>query len=177
MVLSRLAGSGGNPFMKKVLTIVVAMLLIFLLARWIWHQFLQSDEDKIRVIIAEASENVADRNLLPLFKDFSPDFRDDHGLDLSTLQGLTYRVFGRTDAFRPETDIQDIQIGPDGQRARVAMTIQLYPVRQGETGPEIFQAVRRSNLFYILFVKEGGDWQVWRSGREPFGASDDTPNL
>jgi hypothetical protein len=165
----------GYPFMKKLLTIAVVILMVFLLGRWIWHQFLQSDEDKIRSIIAEASENVADRNLLPLFKDFSRDFHDDHGLDLSTLQALTYRVFGRADAFRPETEIQDIQMDDDRQRARVTMTVRLYPIREGETGPEIFQAVRRSNLFFVVFVKEGGDWKVWRSAREPQNAGDETP--
>jgi|GEM_PF-5129135 len=163
--------------MKKAMTLLLGILILFLLGRWIWHQFLQSDEDKIRTIIADATENVTRRNILPLFKDFAGDFRDDHGLDLPTLQALTYRTFGRADAFEATTDIEEIRIDSERGSAVVRMSIRLYPVRDGVTGPEIFQAVRRSNLFYVLFVERNGDWKVFRSAREPMPDEDLPPNL
>ncbi|MBN2430399.1 MAG: hypothetical protein JXQ27_02940 [Acidobacteria bacterium] len=153
--------------MKKVLIILLGLLILFLTGRWIWYQFVQSDEDKIRAIISDATTHVAQRKLLPLFKDFAPDFHDDHGLDLPTLQALTYRVFGRAEAFEATTDIQDIRIDSVRDHAVVRLTIRLFPVQRGVTGPEIFQAARRSNLFYVLFVRKGGDWKVLRSAHDP----------
>jgi hypothetical protein len=148
---------------KRILLLAVLLILSTLAVRWFVLEFIISDETKIRWIIEDATENLAERNLLGLFSDFSSSFKDDSGLDLPTLQALTYRFLGRVSSVEATADVRRIQVEDD--RAEVEIEAFVIPTREGIRQPELFGARRGTNIFIVHFRVENGRWKVFRSNR------------
>ncbi|MBI3828042.1 MAG: hypothetical protein HY291_00905 [Planctomycetes bacterium] len=61
--------------LRLVLLGIVAALLLFLLGAWVYHAFLESPEDKIRVALNAAAQGARDRNPSHVTEILSEDFQ------------------------------------------------------------------------------------------------------
>ena len=149
--------------MKRIFLIAVFLVLSALAVRWFVLEFIISDETKIRWIVEDATENLIERNLLGLFSDFSSSYTDDSGLDLPTLQALTYRFLGRVSGVEATAQVRQVLV--EGDRAEVEIEAFVIPLRDGIRQTELFGNRRGTNSFIVHFRIENGRWKVFQSNR------------
>ena len=143
----------------KWLKYAVGLVVLVLLAWWVREKFFISDETRVRRQLAVMTKAVQGSGMLTLEGCIATDYRDDHGLERSTLIMAirTYRMqYERLLIFLSELTVE---MQPDGQTAKVAFIAKvLAQPRGGLIDSEMF-----TDRFRVYFRKTDGRWLMYRA--------------
>lgn len=151
---------------KKISLAAVILVSVYFLFGWINSTFLSSDEEKIRQIIVNGDEAFERKSFSSVFSDFSDDFVYGSNTQLRMIKGGVWQLFRNNDGFRVEVEEKSLKIIESN--AEFECIIHIYPIKNGKEKNDIFGKYAKTNPVFVLFEKNGNDWEIIKAKKESF---------
>ena len=137
-----------------------ALFFLALLAWGLWPTGPETDEDRIRLVLDEMAQAVADRKPGDVVEHFSESYKGELG-DKRGVHGYATAMFFRSQAVVAVPSGVEVKVA--GDRADVSLRLNLARAPGAGAGNDVLG----SHLIDATFAKEDGEWRVLSAKRRP----------
>ena len=143
----------------KWLKLVIAVVVLALVAWWVWQRYFITDETRVKRLLATATSAVEKGNLIKLADVIAYDYSDDFGFDKSTLIGGVRSFRSEYNAIFIHLADLKITVEPDHVKSQAIFIAKVLAQPKGGGA----QTEVRAERYRLFFRKTDQGWKLIRA--------------